>query len=192
MMHLLCVWLMHLFSMGTQQFLSIMPPAVPRSGGASRNQPPRLSYVSPMSDMSRFMMTLSLVTHSMSTMTLAIISAYVVLYISRCRRRSTLTTPKCLQRQDTFSSIDYIVQWVNMGDITSVEDICNSVTFKSPTPRDVKSATSPHHASIDRNSSLQNIHVHSRGGRGVNRCTIDVKPRKIYLLPTVSYYVILL
>ena len=140
--------------------------------------------------MSRFMMTLSLVTHSLSTMTLAIISAYVVLYISR--RWSTLTTPKCLQRQDTFSSIDYIVQWVNMGDITSVEDICNSVTFKAPTPRDVKSATSPHHASIDRSSPLQNIHVHSRGGRGANRCTIDVKPSKIYLLPTVSYYVILL
>ena len=158
MMHLLCVWLMHLFSMGTQQFLSIMPPAVPRSGGASRNQPPRLSYVSPMSDMSRFMMTLSLATQS--TMTLAIISAYVVLYISR--RWSTLATT------------------------------CNSVTFKSPTPRDVKSATSPHHASIDRSSPLQNIHVHSRGGRGANRCTIDVKPSKIYLIPTVSYYVILL
>ena len=189
-MHLLCVWLLHLCSTGTQHFLSMMPPAVPHLGGDTRSQSPRLPYVSPMTDMSRFMMTLSLVTHSLSTMTLAIISAYVVLYISR--RWSTLTTPKCLQRQDTFSSIDYIVQWVNMGDITSVEDICNSVTFKSPTPRDVKSATSPHHASIDRSSPLQNIHVHSRGGRGANRCTIDVKPSKIYLLSTVSYCVILL
>ena len=75
---------------------------------------------------------------------------YQQLYISR--RWSTLTTPKCLQRQDTFSYIDYVVQWVNMGDITSVEDICNSVTFKSPTSRDVKSATSPHHASIVRST----------------------------------------
>ena len=70
-MHLLCVWLLHLFSPGpgTQQFLSKMPPAVPHSRGDTRSQSPRLSYVSPMTEM--FMMILSHVTQFITTLTLA-------------------------------------------------------------------------------------------------------------------------
>ena len=120
---------------------------VPQSRTDTSN---KMQCISSMADLFSTAMTLF-----PSSMTLAINYAHVVQY--QFRRWPTLSPSTYLQLHDKL--LDYIVQWVGMCDIPSMEDRCTKVNINPP----------PHHASIDRSCPLQNIDVHSRGGGGADK-----------------------